>query len=407
MPTYGLNPVASTIPPWAVDDRIGTTAGRYALDSVLMPRTDSGLSYIDYRSGVMASGDGGNTHLAMVVNPGSGMRVTVAQGNCVINTANQGAYMCCLDSQKTVTIPASSGTTQRYDLVIARVHDDNNSALGSPSGTRQLTVEVVQGDGVTSGRPSVPTPPAGGIPLASVYVAKSASSLTGTDPYATAPYNARVKDLRGPGLVARGGMRSLYGTDAKPGSPAYDQAGAYPGDQRWVHTSGFQHQVYYGANEDPHRGGWRGVHNALVYNANPNVTTELWDKTVGRVISICSLTIPYDYVGNPFMIYPTGRTENSYSKGITLVAGIVLNDVNGQWVNWGSNHSFNAATDTTHTITIPPIMWGPFYEDLTVHLVGMLRLAPWDMGWGRIPNRNADTLLSVTVYPSTVQPPDA
>ena len=155
MPTSHVNAVPSTIPPWAVQQRIGTTAARFALNSMLMPRTDSGLSYTDYRSGVMASGDGDNAHLAMKVAAGNGMAVTVAQGNAVINTVNQGAYMCALDSTKTLTIPASSATTARYDLVVAAVYDDNNTAISGTANVRQFAVELVQGD-ATTGTPTVP-----------------------------------------------------------------------------------------------------------------------------------------------------------------------------------------------------------------------------------------------------------
>lgn len=392
MPTVHVNPVVSAYPPWAVQQRIGTTAGRLALNSILMPRTDSGLTYIDYRSGVMASGDGDTTHLAMQVKASTGMSVTVAQGNCVINTNGQGAYMCCLDSQKTVTIPASSATTNRYDLIVACIYDDNNTVLNSAAGTRQFTVEVLQGDGA-SGTPVVPAVQAGMTPLAQVYVAANTTAITA----------AMITDLRGPGLVARGGMRALYGADSRPTSAAFAAAGAYPGDQRWVHNNVFQHQVYYGSSM-----GWRGVHNCLVYTANPASGSGVtWYKTVGNHVGLCSVTIPDP--GTPYMIYPTGRTKLWLSPGTQADVSITYGSPNGTYVSWSSMSTLGIGApgpDSLMTGNIAPIMYGPFTGSLTVWLSAYLIGAPNSTyGWGIDAGDNLSTLLSVNVYPSTVQPP--
>lgn len=399
MPTFGVNPATSTVPPWAVQQRIGTTAARYALNSMLMPRTDSGLTYTDYRSGVMASGDGDTTHLAMRVTTGSGMSVTVAQGNAVINTPNQGAYMCCLDSAKTLTVPASSATTNRYDLVVARIYDDNNSALSGTANVRQFTVELVQGD-ATTGVPTVPSGPVGSIPLASLYVGKNATNLNGTDPNKAEPRNAAVQDLRGPGIVARGGMRALYGADTQPGSVAYDQAGAYPGDQRWVHTSGFQHQVYYGQSQ-----GWRGVHNCLIYNANPAPGETLWTTGTGALRSVCSVTIPDP--GTPYMIFPSARfVATAQSPGTAVDVHIKLDNPNtGYAVNWVGDDTGNVNASTRHVYSVPPIMWGPFTGSHTVYLTVQVIATTSNGGFAYRGNDTGHNLLSVAVYPSTVQPP--
>lgn len=391
MPTSHVNPVVSGVPPWAVQQRIGTTAGRLALNSMLMPRTDSGLTYIDYRSGVMASGDGDTTHLAMKVSAGSGMTVTVAQGNCVINTSAQGAYMCCLDSQKTVTIPASSATTNRYDMIVACVYDDNNTVLNSPAGTRQFTVEVLQGDGAT-GTPTVPTVQAGMIPLASVYVGANQTTITASN----------ITDLRGPGIVARGGMRALYGADSRPGSAAWTAPGAYPGDQRWVHNAVFQHQVYYGSST-----GWRGVHNCLVYTANPAASSGIqWHKTAGTDIGLCSITIPDP--GTPYMIYPTGRVKLWLGPGVQTDVSINLNSAGGTYVNWSSMSTLGIAApgpDSYLTGNIAPVMYGPFTGAQTVWLAAHLIGAPsTDYGYGYDGRDAPGTLLSINVYPSTVPP---
>src|SRR5437764_9324330 len=113
--------VQSAYDPWALQSRIGLADARLALDSMLMPEPN--LTYIDYRSGVMVSGDtggvGGSSHMAMRVSPSGGMNVTVEMGNAVINSPGQGAYMCALDSQKTLALNGSGLTTNRVDLIIA------------------------------------------------------------------------------------------------------------------------------------------------------------------------------------------------------------------------------------------------------------------------------------------------
>lgn len=399
MPTYGLSVTPSNIPPWAVNQRIGTAAGRYALNTMLMPRTDSGLTYTDYRSGVMASGDGGSTHFAMQVTPGSsGMKVTVAQGNAVVNTNNQGAYMCCLDAAKTLTLNASSGSTNRYDLIVARVYDDNNSALAGSVGVRQFTVEVVQGDASQS-TATVPTAPAGAIPLASVSVAKNTSSITA----------AMITDLRGPGLVSRGGMRALYGSDSATSSTEFTRAGAYPGDQRWVHNNGFQHQVYYGnpPDGDPTRGGWRGVFNCMVFNASPpNTNNWIWaGYPPAGPLEWCRVHIPYP--GTPFMLYPSARVHARVSSATAVEIMATLNTSNGTIMSWSGLDIGNSPDDTTQTFNLAPIMWGPFTTAQDVLLCGhaVQSIRP---GGGTIAAHGSQrTVLSVCVFPSTVAPPGA
>lgn len=397
--------VKSTVDPWAIQQRIGTTDARYALNSMLMPVPN--LSYVDYRSGVMASGDtkgvGGSSHMAMRVQPGGGMKVTVEMGNAVINTANQGAYMCCLDSVATLTIAASSSSQNRIDMIVARVYDDQNAAIGSPSGTRQFTVEVWRGEN-SSGTPTAPSvpglAPAGAIPLAEVRVNAGVSSIT----------TAMITDRRGPGLVARGGMRGLYGADAveatNAGHNAAGYEGAYPGDQRWVHTNGFQHQVYYGTGSDATRAGWRGVHNALVYNANPPAGARIWTRGNGSQKEICRVTIPYP--GTPFMIYPTGRAALLQSPGTAVEVLIKLDNIGGRVVNWVADDTGNVNADTVHTYSVPPIMWGPFTSSVTVLMVGKVLVTNnQNNGFSFRGDDIGHNLLSVVVYPSTVQPPNS
>lgn len=392
MPTLG-NSVQSTTDPWAVQQRIGTTDARLALNSMLMPV--SGLSYIDYRSGVMASGSGNNTHLAMSVTPNSTANLTVwvEVGNCVINTAQQGAYMCALQTRAQLTIATAHASLNRIDLIVARVYDDQNAAIGSAAGTRKFNVEVWQGDNVsgTATAPSITSiVAAGAIPLAEVRVNANTTAITST----------QITDRRGPGIVARGGMRGLYGADSVPGSAEYAAPGAYPGDQRWVHNSGFQHQVYYGSAM-----GWRGVHNNLTYNANPPSGSGIfWNKSVGAVVPICSVNIPDP--GTPYSIEPSARIEAWYGMRTRADYYITLDSPSGPKVSWITGDCrWNAGGDKHLTVNIAPIIWGRLTGAHSVHLVGVL----WEQensgfGFGIERNKNLSTLLSVNVRPSTVQP---
>lgn len=387
----------SAYDPWALQSRVGLTDARLALDSVLMPRTD--LSYVDYRSGVMVSGDGGGTHMACLVRPApSGLAVTVEVGNVVINTPGQGAYMCALDSRKTLALAASSATTNRIDLVIARVYDDLNPAIASSGGARKFVVEVWTGDPAT-GTPTtpVPTPSSGWHPLATVRISKGVVTVTDAD----------IGDERGPGLVARGGMRALYGADAETGSDEFTAPGAYPGEQRWVHGNGFQHQVYYGVNDDPGKSGWRGVHNGMLYEASPtpNDGSRLWARGPDAVREVCRVRI--DYPGTPFMVFATGRTFFLQDPGIYVEARVSIGSATGLALNWTSNDTTGAGTgnSTYWAANVAPMMYGPFTETTDLVLNGRCGATTYaGYGWGFRPNDGALNWLSVMVYPSTVQP---
>lgn len=389
--------VQSAYDPWAVQSRIGLADARLALDSVLMPRPN--LSYIDYRSGVMASGDtagvGGSSHMAMKVKPvPSLLSVTVEMGNAVINTPGQGAYMCALDSQKTLSLAAASSTTNRVDLIVARVYDDLNSAIASAAGVRKFSVEVWQGDPST-GTPVVPTPtPASGwTPLAAVTVPKLATSLSASN----------VVDVRGPGLVARGGLRALYGEDAKTTSPAFAEAGAYPGDQRWVHAPGFQHQVYYGGGSDPNTSGWRGVMNCLRYYAAAPAQPYLWTEGFGALREICRVSIPYP--GVPYFVYPTGRACITLSSNCAADLRINIGSPSGQDINWTRFSSYGANGEKLFVPNAAPQHWGPFTSatDITLSVAMRDSVGPFS-GFGFTGNDIGQNAITCLVFPSTVQP---
>ncbi|MBB1153527.1 hypothetical protein [Amycolatopsis dendrobii] len=359
-----------------------------------MPRPN--LSYIDYRSGVMASGDSGSTtgtptHMAMRVAPvANALSVTVEMGNAVINTPGQGAYMCALDSQKTLALAAASSTQNRVDLVVARVYDDLNTSISSPSGTRKFCVEVWQGD-YSSGAPTTPTPtPTNGwTPLAAITVNKGATSLTA----------ANIQDLRGPGLVARGGMRALYGADAKTGSPAFTEAGSYPGEQRWVHAPGFQHQVYYGSQT-----GWRGVSNCIFYYgaAPPGEYSFVGGFGVAR--EICRVTVADP--GMPYFIYPSGKAAITLSANSAADLRITTGSLNGPVVFWSRFHTYGTSVDKLCVPNVAPTYFGPLTGSTDIVLsCGMRDSNNQYSGFGFRGNDAGANIVTSIVFPATAQPP--
>ena len=402
MPTL-YQSVESGIDPWAVQQRISTSDARYALASTLMPISDS--SFIEYRSGVMASGDGGDTHLAGLVQPVSGMTVSVNPANVVLNTPGSGPYMGAINETVQLTLQPASSTANRIDVVLVRVYDDLNPAIGSEQGERKLAVEVWTGD-ETTGTPSAPTIPipSGWHPLAHIRVDAGTTSIT----------SEMIEDKRGPGLVTRGGMRALYGPDAVVGSPEYNAPGAYPGEQRWVHGTTFPHQVYYGDGI-----GWRGVHNGLNYRANPTTGSGIsWYKTIGQHQTIATVQIPD--LGTPYMVYPSARIEAWFGEGTRADFYIRLGTDTGTRMTWTSAN-FQAYVnppiplppgeshlpDIHNAVNIAPMMYGPISGPTTIYLTGAL----WaqknsNYGWGldRSPGAVGGTELNVMVYPSTLPP---
>lgn len=395
MPTLGTS-VASAYDPWAIQQRVGLTDARMALDSLAMPRTD--LTYLDYRSGVMAAGDsqgvGGSTHMGMRVQPGEGMAVTVEMGHAIINTPGLGAYLAALDSQKTLPLAASSSTTNRIDLLVARVYDDLNPAIASAPGVRKFTVEAWTGDG-TTGEPTVPvpTPTSGWTPLASVRVSKGVSEITTAD----------ITDLRGPGLVARGGMRGLYGEDAKPDSDAYVEPGAYPGDQRFVHGNAFPHQVFWGDNEDESVSGWRGVHNEIVYTGRPNPQGNIWVKGNGAIGEMCRVSIPD--LGSPYVVYATGRANLTFSRATSAEVRISQDSATGSLINFQGGNTFGTTTDHPQAISVPPLIMGPFSGPKVISMNIFVRETYGsNYGVGYNSNATGQNVLSCTVRPATIDP---
>src|SRR4051812_26192303 len=150
MPSIGTT-VNSTFDPWAVTSKIDEKDARYALAAYAQPAPGGVMSY---KSGVFAGGavsgttlgDAGHGGMRVLVGAtGSSPTVTVAIGNALIDTPSNGPYLCGLDSQKTVALATPSSTQRRIDLIVARVYDDRNSAIGSTAGDRRFTVQAVTG----------------------------------------------------------------------------------------------------------------------------------------------------------------------------------------------------------------------------------------------------------------------
>jgi hypothetical protein len=401
MPTAGPS-VTSALDPWALQDRISTVDARYALASLLMPIP--GSSTIAYRSGVFAAGDspaatvGESSHLGMKVTPGSGLQLLVNAGNCALDTASNGPYMCALDSQKTLSpIAPRSATLNRYDLVMARVYDDQNSAIGSPANTRKFDVQVWQGDGA-SGVPTIPNsgagfPAAGWHPLAAVYMGKGSST--------TIPASD-ITDLRGPGLVARGGNRMLFGSDALISSAQFTAAGAYPGDMRWVHGNAFPLQVYWGGNSDTDVAGWRGVENGSLYQAIP-VGGTTWVTGGGSVGEVCRVTIPYP--GTPYAIRPTARLNGMISGGTGVELRVSLDAPNGELINFAGFDNYAHTIDKPKAMTVPGMVSGPYTAAKDIVMNVYVRDAPsGGLGVGWTPGSGGQHVLSVEIFPATIPP---
>jgi hypothetical protein len=270
---------------------------------------------------------------------GSSPTVTVAIGNALIDTPSNGPYLCGLDSQKTVALATPSSTQRRIDLIVARVYDDRNSAIGSTAGDRRFTVQAVTGDN-TSGTPVVPSaflPANGWIPLAAVQIEANGTTMT-------------VTDMRGPGLVARGGRRILYGNDAKITSAAFLEAGAYAGDQRYVVGHPFPNQTYY-VSSDAGTAGWRGDSGELVFTSNaPNVGL----RTVtggGSVVQIHEISIPA--YGIPVTITPRARWRPIVDPDVivelqTRIGSTLCNqDTHNTWGQPGALNNAQAVPDLT------------------------------------------------------------
>jgi hypothetical protein len=345
---------------WAYQDRIDAASARFAFAGLLAP-SPSG-SATPYRSGVFASGDttsaNGPTHTGLQVRPGTGLTPTVEAGHAVVDTPDNGPYMASLGGQELLVLDPASPGMSRIDLVIGRIYDDQNSALGSPVGQRKFTVEVWTGD-ASSGTPvrPTPTPAAGWIPLAAITVAAGASSLTA----------ANIADLRGPALVARGGATLLYGADSTPGSAALAVRGSHPGDRRWVGRSDqFHDQVYEGSAI-----GWRGAGNVHRYSPKAVPTDHHFYAGWGAEADFLRFTVPDP--GVPYLVYPSARAAITLSNQCAADLVIVIAHPVAQSVsNWVRFDTYGSVTDKLCVPNVAPMHNGPYTGTVDVIVrVGM------------------------------------
>jgi hypothetical protein len=142
-----------------------------------------------YLQTLLGDAEGVHSYSDLRVTPNSpaAMNVLVAPGRGLVNgdaVARQGAYLLEQASQMTVPIAANASGNPRIDLVVLRDYD--GAADGGSASADKGTIEVVQG--TPAGSPTVPSLPAGAIPLAQVAVANGASSIV----------TANITDLRIP-----------------------------------------------------------------------------------------------------------------------------------------------------------------------------------------------------------------
>lgn len=365
MPTAGATAL-SNIDPLGLQLRNNEADTRYSLGGLSMPKPGSTVSY---RSGVYASGPVNGVTRATAKHSGllataSGMVMTVLPGQCQIDTPSNGPYFCTLDTAKTLTLAASHATQNRYDLIIARVYDDRNSAIASPANTRKFQIEVIQGDNA-GGSPTKPyafLPANGWIPLFEVLINGGATTPTS------------ITDVRGPGLVARGGMRTLTGSDATPGSAAFVEAGAYPGEQRWVHSAAFPHQAYYSGSADPLQGGWQGVFNCLRYYGSAPSGIH-FAAGFGATLDIATLVIPDP--GVPYFIYPTGKAALTISEQSAVHLRLNIGTSSGADINWESaeNTFERGYGDYENSTCVSPIHYGPLTGSTTIVMSASMRVS--------------------------------
>lgn len=381
----------SSIDPWAVQDRISAQDGRLSLASFLKNDITGNTKF---RSGVFGSGDnggtGGSQHTGLRVTPGTLMQVLVNAGNCVIDSSGNGPYVAHLPVQTALTIAAASGTQNRYDVIIARIRDDQNPAIGSSVGDRQFCLEVWQGDYAT-GTPVVPTPavPAGYITLGIVYVGKTVTSFT----------QSNITDSRGPSLATRGGRDVLFGADAVIGSTAFNRAGSFPGDERFVYGNGtFQHQAYYGNNTDTTKSGWHGIDNSIVYTASPGGDRS--DGTVGNTAEITRVVIPDP--GVPYSIRAWGRIALNMNENVNIDLRVALNSAAGTLLNWQGFNSFGVPSSGVRqfSASVSGSPSGPYTGSKTVFLSASIReQGSPSGGWSTNGSDGALNLLTVEIRP--------
>lgn len=380
MPTQGTV-VVSPVDPWFVNQRVSSLEVRQNFASLLPPSSTPGTM----RSGVFLEGDATTTHTGLRVTATSGMTISINRGSAAIDVTSNGTYFGRFPAATTITLDGSSGTQNRIDLIIARVYDDQNSALGSPAGARQFTIEVWKGDWAT-GTPVQPAPiiTAGYIPLAAVYIGKSVGSVT----------QSVITDLRGSGLPTRGGIRVLYGADAKPSSSAYLDPGSYPGERRWVHGANILNdQVWCGSSM-----GWRATSGSLTYGTTLT-SGGGWVKGASGQQEIGRVTIPDP--GVPYRLQPTARVMVTLSPNVGVDLRTTMDSASGAIINWDRVDSMGDTADRLKVRNVPAMTSNVYTGSRVVVVSIAVRDIFQDNPslWGFRADTTGQSFLSVTVVP--------
>jgi hypothetical protein len=163
----------SSTSPWFASGTVTSPEARYALAAAFAKATSSA---VNAETGVVPASSGPFTPSSN----GTALApsVSVAPGQCVVQTAVGGTYVCTLPAAVTVTVdtPLPSGANTRKDVLCARVLDSEaGDGLGS---TGRLRLETVTGTAGVS--PSTPSTPSGYLALYVITV-NSSGALTLSD----------------------------------------------------------------------------------------------------------------------------------------------------------------------------------------------------------------------------------
>ncbi|MCW2904698.1 MAG: hypothetical protein JWO67_6963 [Streptosporangiaceae bacterium] len=255
-----MGSVVSTMAPFFAAKTINAPAMRQAMGAIWA----DGPVGIGAETGVVPSGGNSQGSFSPTsVGSSSAPAVSLSPGQCVIQRPTGGTYVCTLpvaSGNITLTTPLPASGQTRIDVVCASVVDGEADG-GTPPQTNTLTLSTVTGTAAAS--PTVPSVPAGFLPLWNVTV-NNAGALTFAD--------ARIF-TRGVG-----GVRFVQAGDTR--------AGSYPADLRIFATG----QVDCWLNPT---GTW-----AWITIVAPSVWTQV--------------SLPYSYAGG------SGGTCNLGTTGSTL-----------------------------------------------------------------------------------------
>lgn len=185
---------------WSLQLLNNALQGRFLIGSIFQaanPVSNSSQAMNTWRSGVLVTTsyltDLRDLKVAASASPS--MTLPVNSGTWVVNRPSQGPYLGWSSIVRNVVLDNGDPTNPRIDRVVARIYD---SGIGDS--LLKARIEVVAGTPAPS--PSVPSVPAGAIPLARVAVAANATQIT----------NANITDER-QATAVQGGLRPMLPGD--------------------------------------------------------------------------------------------------------------------------------------------------------------------------------------------------